>query len=318
MGRLIFLLCTALIALSCNKDGVIGASTEEFYRPKNSYSLARASEVFEYTPAPGQFINETATGGFTGNEKSPEAAAEYAMQRLKKELFVSLGAFGGYIIVGFDHSIDNNPGYDFAIKGNSFDGSSEPGIVWVMQDQNGDGLPNDTWYQLRGSESGLATTIENYEVTYYKPEAPGMAVLWKDNRGASGEVDYLAAYHKQDYYYPAWIEAPSYTLKGTALEPRNYDKSGNGTYWVQPHYDWGYVDNYSPTDLDKATNSPTKGCNLFDISNAMESNGSAHQLKYIDFIKVQTAVNTKSGWLGENSTEVFGFYDYSMISAGNL
>ena len=50
----------------------------------------------------------------------------------------------------------------------------------------------------------------------------------------------------------------------------------------------------------------------------MESNGSAHQLKYIDFIKVQTAVNTKSGWLGENSTEVFGFYDYSMISAGNL
>ena len=84
MRRLLYLLCTALIASSCNKDGVIGASTEEFYRPKNSYSLARASEVFEYTPAPGQFINEPATGGFTGNEKSPEAAAEYAMQRLKK------------------------------------------------------------------------------------------------------------------------------------------------------------------------------------------------------------------------------------------
>lgn len=318
MRRILLLSLAVLITSSCNKDGVIGASTEDYYRAKSNTSSARCTKVFEYTPAPGQFINETATGGFTGGETTAERAAEYALSRIKGGLFVSLGGFGGYIIVGFDHSIDNNPGYDFAIKGNSFDGSSEPGVVWVMQDENGDGLPNDTWYELKGSETGLSTTIQNYEVTYYKPSAPQMPVTWRDNRGASGEIDYLSAYHKQDYYYPAWIKEESYTLRGTCLEARNYDKSGNGTYWVQPHYDWGYADNYSPTDHDKATDSPTKGCNLFDISNAMESNGSAHQLKYIDFIKVQTAVNTKSGWLGENSTEVFGFYDYSMISAGNL
>ena len=35
-------------------------------------------------------------------------------------------------------------------------------------------------------------------------------------------------------------------------------------------------------------------------------------LKYIDFVKVQVGVNTKSGWLGEVSTEVLGFYDYNM------
>ena len=29
----------------------------------------------------------------------------------------------------------------FSIKGNAFDSSNEPGIVWVMQDVNGDGLP---------------------------------------------------------------------------------------------------------------------------------------------------------------------------------
>ena len=28
-----------------------------------------------------------------------------------------------------------------------------------------------------------------------------------------------------------------------------------------------------------------------------------------DFIRVQTGVNAKAGWLGENSTEVFGFTD---------
>jgi len=32
-------------------------------------------------------------------------------------------------------------------------------------------------------------------------------------------------------------------------------------------------------------------------------------LEYIDFIKVQTGLNVKAGWLGENSTEVFRFMD---------
>ena len=31
------------------------------------------------------------------------------------------------------------------------------------------------------------------------------------------------------------------------------------------------------------------------------------------FVKIQTAVNTKSGWLGENSTEVTGIYDYRLM-----
>ena len=51
------------------------------------------------------------------------------------------------------------------------------------------------------------------------------------------------------------------------------------------------------------------------ISNAIDAEGNPVELKYIDFIKVQTGCNTKSGWLGENSTEVFGFFDYSMIQA---
>ena len=53
--------------------------------------------------------------------------------------------------------------------------------------------------------------------------------------------------------------------------------------------------------------------NLFDIANAIDSEGKAKELKYIDFVKVQTAVNAKSGWLGELSTEVTGFYDYRLM-----
>lgn len=311
----IILLLVIIITSSCNTDDVITEELEDYYRAKTETSVAEQTIVFEYTPAPGQFINETKTGGFTGNETTPESAAQYATHRMNKGTFVSLGGFGGYIVVGFDHSIDNTDSYDFGVLGNSFKGSSEPGIVWVMQDKNGDGMPNETWYELQGSESGKETTVQNYSVTYYRPSAPQQPVKWTDSEGNSGEIDYLKSFHNQDYYYPAWIEADNYTLKGTCVEARNYDQSSNGTYWVQAEYDWGYVDNFSEIDrlTDDANSGATANANYFKISNAIDSEGKPVDLKYVDFIKVQTACNTKSGWLGENSTEVFGFFDYSMI-----
>ena len=135
-----------------------------------------------------------------------------------------------------------------------------------------------------------------------------MPVQWKDNMGNSGEIDYLADYHTQDYYYPAWIESDAYTLRGTLLESKCYDKSGNGSYWILPEYDWGYADNFSAVDC----NQQGDRANKFDISNAIDYAGNPIRLKYIDFIKVQTATNAQCGWIGENSTEVCGFYDCSM------
>ncbi len=303
-----------MVASSCNKDDVIVTTFEEdYYRAATESSSAEWSKVFEYTPAPGQFIGDTRAGGFSGNETTAADAVAYAEGRLSKGAYVSLGGFGGYIIVGFDHSIDNHHGYDIAIKGNSFSGSSEPGIVWVMQDENGDGEPNDTWYELRGSEIGRKTMHRNYSVTYYRPDSPEQPVKWTDSEGGSGEIDYLKAYHQQPYYYPAWITADNYTLTGTRLEARNYDKSGKGTMWVQPEYDWGYADNFSPKDRITDSSGKSTAINRFRIADAIDDQGRTVDLKYIDFVKVQTAVNAKSGWLGELSTEVLGFYDYSMM-----
>ena len=216
--------------------------------------------------------------------------------------------------MGFDHSIDNSGDYDLGILGNSFSGSSEPGVVWVMQDENGNGLPDDTWYELAGSETGKAETIQNYAVTYYRPTGAGMPVQWSDNLGNSGQVDYLKQFHRQEYYYPLWIDADSYTLTGTCLEARNYDASGNGSYWVNAEYDWGYVDNYSPVDrlTDKDNVEGEINVNHFKISNAIDVDGEPIVLEFIDFVKVQCALNAKSGWLGELSTEVCGFFDYNM------
>ena len=293
-----------------------------YRRAINASSKADWCRVYDYTPAPGQFINELKTGGFDGTQTTREAAIAYAEARMNEvdnsgnpyPNWVSLGGFGGYIVVGFDHSIDNSGDYDLGILGNSFSDSSEPGIVWVMQDENGNGEPDDTWYELAGSETGKATTIQNYSVTYYRPAGPMMPVQWTDNLGNYGEVDYLKQFHRQDYYYPLWIKEDSYTLTGTCLEPRNRDASGNGSYWVNDTYDWGYSDNYSPVDrLTEDDNAEGEvNANHFKISDAIDFECEPIHLDYIDFVKVQVGVNAKSGWHGELSTEVCGFFDYNM------
>lgn len=302
-----------VIASACNKAEVITITVEDHYRAATDTSSHVWSAVKEYTPAPGQFVGDTKTGGFTGEESTPADAVKYAESRLKENKFVSLGGFGGYIVVGFDHSVDNITGYDLAIRGNAFNGSSEPGIVWVSRDENGDGLANDVWYELAGSDTMAETTIRAYSVTYYRPEADGQPVKWIDSEGVEGEIDYLKAFHSQPSYYPTWITSDTYTLTGTRLEARNYDSSGKGTMWVQPSYDWGYADNFSAEDYVE----DDKTLNLFDIGNAIDKDGKTAVLDYVDFVKVQTACNAKSGWLGEQSTEVVDFLDYGLMLKRN-
>ena len=81
----------------------------------------------------------------------------------------------------FDHEVLNVAGeYDMKILGNGFysatqkadeplGGSSEPGIVMVSRDDNGNGLPDDEWYELAGSEETNEKTLFNYSITYYRP-----------------------------------------------------------------------------------------------------------------------------------------------------
>lgn len=304
---------TASVEVVC-----VDATEDSRYRAASAASSANCVKVFEWIPAPGQFINERSVGGMTGDETTPALAAEWAEKRLAKEGFVSLGGFGGYIIIGFDHSIPSGEsGYDFSVSSNSFlnsataeGGSNEPGIIYVMQDVNGNGLPDDEWYELRGSETGKDGTLQDYAVTYTRPSASGMDVPWQDNRGATGCIDYLKSFHSQDSYYPAWIEADSYTLRGTRLEARTELTPGTGL-WNNYAFDWGYADNQG-SDIIQSTTGADGGesnTNGFHIRNAIHRDMSSVRLKYIDFIKIQTGVNSKAGILGEVSTEVCGAKD---------
>ena len=269
-------------------------------------SIATASKVYAYRPAAGQFINEPQSG-FAG-EATAEAATAYAERRLAEGKYLSLGAWGGYVVVGFDHSVANVDGErDFSIAGNMYEGSSEAGIVWVMQDENGNGLPDDVWYELRGSEWGTPNHSRGYAITYYRPSAEGMNVQWHDNRGQSGTMKRNAT-HTHGYYYPAW-EQDTFTLYGSWLAPNTEVDASTGNQ-VNRAYAWGYADNEGSDSDSGATGEAVK--TYFDIESAVAPNGEAVALQYIDFVKIQSAINHSAGVLGEISTEVLSVKDENL------
>lgn len=256
-----------------------------FFRAITEGNKATAATAFDYVPAPGQFINYQ-----IGSTKAK--ALQDLQTSLNSGSASMIGAYGGYWIVGFDHSVKNVEGKaDLKITGNAFAGWSEPGIVWVMQDENGNGLPDDTWYELKGSETGKSTTKQRYAMTYYKPTTTGADVLWTDNMGRSNTVDYNG-YHTQAYYFPMFIEESYYTVVGTCLESGIFN-SGGIVYAAD--LPWGYVDNYN-TD-------PSRTRDEFWIEDAVKADGTPANLRHIDFVKVHTGMAGKGEAVGEISTE---------------
>lgn len=299
---------TANVTVVC-----VNASEASRFRPATGASSPWADRVYEYTPAPGQFIGDN-----NGDISTPEQACIWAESFFKTGSVVSLGSFGGYIVVGFDHSVSaSGADYDLAIGGNAFnnaDGtaSNEPGIVWVMQDVNGNGLPDDEWYELKGCESDNPETVSDFSVTYYRPDGSGLPVDWTGSDGNSGFIDYLPDFHDQPTYFPNWINASSYTLRGTRIPAKNTYEPSIGK-WINNHYDWGYADNKGSDNIERMIFTGSPQATGFKLANAVYADGSPISLEYFDFVKVQVAVLAKSGILGEVSTEVCGFADYSMV-----
>jgi len=264
-------------------------------RPITKESSKYLSKVFEYLPAPGQHMNKPTVGSYEQALKTVGSISN----------FVSLGAYGGYIIFGFDHSVINNEEHDLAIYGNPSGPPShfsEPGIVMVSRDVNGNGLPDDEWYELAGSEYNKPTTIKNYEITYYNPK--GYAnVPWEDNQGRQGVVE-INTFNKQEYYPKFIANQESVTFKGTLL-PSSWGQ--NGSLWINSPFEWGYTDSFSTGDGYHGT---TRPYNSFDISWAVDKDGNSVDLKFIDFVKVYTGQNEKgNAMLGEISTEFKGAVD---------
>jgi len=268
---------------ACEKDQETIVAEEAPIRPISENSNRFVTELFEYSPAAGQFMNET---GWGNQESGKSIVGKQANPG------VTLGAFGGYVVYGFDHTVINQPNADDVIVyGNAFANFSEPGVVWVMEDENGNGKPDDTWYELAGSEFNKEGYVRNYSVTYTRPTPPSLSVAWKDNKGNTGVVK--QSFHRLNHY-PLWITADEFTRTGTLLPSTGIKASSSAVLA------FGYADNKAGSDR-------------LDIAYAIDKDSKQVNLKGIDFIKIQTGIMADLGVFGELSTEVTGIADISLI-----
>lgn len=259
------------------------------------------TKVFDYQYGPGQnatliaadwkgsdFIGEPWTGSKT---------------------YTSLGGWGGYIIAGFDHTIKNGEGADFAIFAQPGAGS-EPGVVYVMNDSNNNGIPDDgEWAEIKGSEFNNSETIHDYQVTYYKPVDNGN-VTWKDNLGNGGEL--IPHYGSSSWWWSGYGDKTEVQFTGEKLPDAyiNTSTQVNVENWaVRPGlFTSGYAECYFNLDYNNSLKA-----NLFDISDAVDKAGNKVNISGITFLKVQSGVFQIAGWLNEVSPEISGAADLSLI-----
>lgn len=264
--------------------------------------------VIAYCPAPGQFVNELPQ--ITAQVDSV-ASATIANEKISKGMMVTLGGFGGYMIVKFDSPVENrSDGYDFVILGNAFDKSAEPGIVMVSSDTNNNGIPDDEWYEIAGSEYDKSTL--NYCITYHKPTSELDAskekveeyIRWTDNQGGNGWIP-KNSFHNQSYY-PMWAaDKETISFTGTLLPDNAVEV--DGVFNLMP-YPWGYADNQ--------INSNEEKCGI-DIDWAVNSKGEKVKIDKIDFVRIHTGINAVHNQIGETSTEISKIYAYSGNSAAS-
>lgn len=235
------------------------------------------TKVYDFLPGMGQFVNVYPKYQ-TGDTKADIIQKVETAICNDNQGLISLGGWGGYIVFGFDHMVENvKDEYDFIVLGNAFEGNAEPGIVMVSYDKNGNGEPDDEWFELKGSEYGSKACWCNVDSTYRR------------------DADTIKnPFHKQPYY-PQWLEEDEYTLHGTIL-PKNAVYT---TMWVLNPFGFGYADNY-PNNDDRAK---------LKIDWAMNSAGQPVTLPGIHFVKVYNAMDQMCGDIGETSTEITGATD---------
>jgi hypothetical protein len=272
------------------------------------------SRVLEYIPAPGQHINSTPWG----DEKSAASIVGGVSGTL------SLGAFGGQVVFAFENPVENDPanpyGVDFTIFGNPLSDWSEPGVVWVMKDENENGEADDSWYQLAGSDYYFSSTVHNYRVSYFNPGGEeARDVSWEDHHGKQGIIKansvHTQSYYPQNELFPN-VSLDSFELSGTLI--RGAVDVDHPPVNVSLRRAFGYVDNqlrgskpYTVPDNPYTPEVEHSGGDAFDINWAVDSEGNEVVLDQIHFVKVQNGLLHQGGWLGELSTEVTGAVDVS-------
>ncbi|MFW5769639.1 MAG: hypothetical protein ACOCYA_06250, partial [Spirochaetota bacterium] len=284
----------------------------------------------DYVQAPGQFANNE-TYRIEGNKHKllgpPSGGGSYSADNSS---VVSLGMAGGSVTVRFDPPIADHPdnigGYDFIVFGNAYwpNGSpervwQEPGTVWVMKDENGNGDPDDTWYLIPGSHLDAESVPEPVEYSLddagLPPPADKKAEWWPE--GAESPLAFPDVYLLDDEVYP--VSGASETCYGYADSTPTLllgdfsgaDGGGNDNSLddpedypeIDPVYFYTVPDSHETPGIDAGSG----GGNAVKLEWAVDpADFSPAELDEISWIRVVSG-SLSTGSLGDYSCEVDGF-----------
>jgi hypothetical protein len=272
-----------------------------------------ASEVVDYTPAPGQFVNNAALNDPTAALGAPVGGQPGDPSTVD---IVTLGGFGGSITLGFADTVWDEPcnpfGVDAIVFGNALYVSNDPrrrfaeaAHIEISYDANGNGLADDAWYVIRGS------SLPTVPLDSFRTQA------WDSNPGTptppSNTLWYPNSVSSSSYTTSAYELPPAFAANVIVLPPDATEEAV-----------WGYAD-FTPTlglptgaDPVEFYSSPDDplaigitpgscGGDAFDIAWAIDPvTGAPANLPGFDFIRITTAVDAIIGPLGEVSAEIAG------------
>ena len=307
-----------------------------------------ADFVVSYVPAPGQFINGEVSDGSSFNDPSAALGPPTGGGLVSPDNsgVVTLGGFGGEIVLGFDETVEDDPlnpmGIDAIVYGNAFwVGSSgevrwaEAGVIEISLDVNRNGLADDAWYVIPGSDIDGENPLGVFEVMVWDDD-PGTAVPPLD---VSLYPDPLLYPGIGSSYETGGFRLPL-VFDGLTLSNAASDEPG-----VVERY-WGYAD-VSPTlelgDVDAdgvvedagvdpgvfytrpdnryevGVSGGSGGGDGFDIGEAVDpATGERAGLRGFDFVRIRTASGVAVGVFGEKSVEVDAVADVRPVEPSDF
>ncbi len=299
-----------------------------------------ASVVVAYEPAPGQFINGAPSSeGFALNDPAAALGAPLggSLSFADNSKALSLGGFGGRVTLAFADTVLDDPlnplGLDAIVFGNAFWVGMNPQRRWaeaavieISLDANGNGLADDAWFLIPGSDIDPAAALDALDTQTWDddpltPTPPAEASWYPDPAiysgvGPSFSTATFALPSAFDAIVldnaasdqPALVEryvgyadlSPTLPLGDTDADGVSDDPGADAaSFFTRP-------DNPFRVGIDPGS----AGGDSFDIAWAIDpATGEPARLPGFDFIRLSTASNAVNPLFGEKSAEVSGVAD---------
>ncbi|MBL1218505.1 MAG: hypothetical protein D8M59_13565 [Planctomycetes bacterium] len=255
-----------------------------------------ATKVLDYLPGEGLYVNDP---NFNDPARALGAPIGGGTLLADSTKLVTLGGFGGSITLGFDHTVADDPanhlGLDCIIFGNGvwigqnpLSRWSEAAVIEISLDTNGNGLADDLWYLIPGSD--ISDPINQQRNGFYLLPDDPYAQPPLDNPNGDG--------------FEAWW---GYADLAPVLKRGDLDGDNSvDNPWVSNESFYTVPDDPLTVGVDAGSG----GGDAFDIAWAVDPlTGQPADLPGFDFIRITSAVWSFDNWFGEVSAEIGGVAD---------